>query len=108
MMMPPTHMIGAATSIVQVISTSICTCCTSLVVRVISEGAPKWATSRAENAADLVEDRAAHVAAEAHRRPGAEVDRGDRADDLHDGDRRASSRRWSGCSRCRRWRRPCR
>ncbi len=41
---------GAATSIVQVITTSICTCCTSLVLRVISDGAPKWATSRAENA----------------------------------------------------------
>ena len=49
MMMPPTHMIGAVTIIVQVISTSICTCCTSLVVRVISDGAPKRSTSRAEN-----------------------------------------------------------
>ena len=49
MMMPPTHMIGAVTSIVQVISTSIWTCCTSLVVRVISDGAPKRVTSRAEN-----------------------------------------------------------
>ena len=47
-MMPPTHMIGAAISIVQVITTSICTCCTSLVLRVISDGAPKWETSRAE------------------------------------------------------------
>ncbi len=46
---PPTHMIGAATSIVQVTITSICTCCTSLVVRVISDGAPNPATSRAEN-----------------------------------------------------------
>jgi hypothetical protein len=39
-------MIGAATIIVQVISTSICTCWTSLVLRVISDGAPIWATSR--------------------------------------------------------------
>ena len=46
--MPPTHVIGAATSSVQVISTSICTCCTSLVMRVISDGAPNWPTSRAE------------------------------------------------------------
>ncbi len=46
---PPTIMIGAATIIVQVISTSICTCCTSLVLRVISDGAPKWSTSRLEN-----------------------------------------------------------
>lgn len=48
MMMPPTHMIGAETIIVNVISTSICTCWTSLVVRVISEGAPNCPTSRAE------------------------------------------------------------
>ena len=50
MTMPPTHMIGAETIIVQVSSTSICTCCTSLVVRVISDGAPKLVTSRDENA----------------------------------------------------------
>ena len=49
MKMPPMHMIGADTSKVQVISTSICTCCTSLVLRVISEGAPNMATSRSEN-----------------------------------------------------------
>ena len=46
--MPPTHMIGAATISVKLISTSIWTCWTSLVVRVISEGAPNWPTSRAE------------------------------------------------------------
>ena len=46
---PPTHMIGAATSIVQVTTTSICTCWTSFVVRVISDGAPNLPTSRAEN-----------------------------------------------------------
>lgn len=39
--MPPTHMIGADTISVNVIRASIWTCCTSLVVRVISEGAPK-------------------------------------------------------------------
>ena len=48
MMMPPTIMIGAATMSVPPISTSICTCCTSLVSRVISDGAPKCWTSRAE------------------------------------------------------------
>ena len=48
MMMPPTIMIGAATSRVPAISTSICTCWTSLVSRVISEGAPNCCTSRAE------------------------------------------------------------
>ena len=47
--MPPTHMIGADTSSVKVSRTSICTCCTSFVVRVISDGAPNWPTSRAEN-----------------------------------------------------------
>lgn len=46
--MPPTHMIGADTISVNDISTSICTCWTSLVVRVISDGAPNWPTSRAE------------------------------------------------------------
>ena len=46
---PPKHMIGADTISVNVSSTSICTCCTSLVVRVISDGAPKVPTSRAEN-----------------------------------------------------------
>ena len=45
---PPTHMIGADTMTVQVSRTSICTCCTSLVVRVIRDGAPKALTSRAE------------------------------------------------------------
>ena len=48
-MMPPTIMIGADTIRVPPISTSICTCCTSLVSRVISDGAPKCCTSRAEN-----------------------------------------------------------
>jgi hypothetical protein len=43
--MPPTHMIGAATIIVNVISTSSWICCTSLVVRVIRDGAPNLLTS---------------------------------------------------------------
>jgi hypothetical protein len=34
---------------VKVISASICTCCTSLVVLVISDGVPNLPTSRAEN-----------------------------------------------------------
>ena len=38
----------AATSIVHDICTSICTCWTSLVMRVISDGGPKCATSWAE------------------------------------------------------------
>ena len=42
--------IGADSSMVADSSTSICTCWTSLVVRVISDGAPKRLTSRAEKA----------------------------------------------------------
>ena len=49
MRMPPTIMIGAATIIVAPIRTSSCTCWTSFVVRVMSDGAPKWFISRAEN-----------------------------------------------------------
>jgi hypothetical protein len=49
MITPPKHMIGAATSIVQDSSTSICTCWTSFVPRVMSDGAPNRLTSRAEN-----------------------------------------------------------
>ena len=48
MITPPTIMIGAATSSVQPSCTSICTWVTSLVMRVISDGAPKPDTSRAE------------------------------------------------------------
>ena len=47
-MMPPAAVMGAATSIVHVMSTSICTCCTSFVMRVISDGAPNCCTSCAE------------------------------------------------------------
>ncbi len=46
---PPTIMIGTETAIVQVIRVSIWTCWMSLVLRVISDGAPKVATSRPEN-----------------------------------------------------------
>ena len=49
MKIPPTIMMGAITMSVHDISTSICTCCTSLVSRVIRLGAPKSWTSRCEN-----------------------------------------------------------
>ena len=49
MKMPPTIVIGAATSRVQVVTTSIWIWVTSLVLREISVGAPNWFTSRAEN-----------------------------------------------------------
>ncbi len=42
-------MIGAPIAIVQAMTTSSCTCCTSLVIRVMSDGAPNVPTSRAEN-----------------------------------------------------------
>ena len=47
-MTPTTSVIGAAMAIVAAITTSIWTCCTSLVMRVISDGAPNGPTSRAE------------------------------------------------------------
>ena len=46
--MPNTIVIGAAIIIVHASTTSIWTCCTSFVMRVISDGAPKRPTSRAE------------------------------------------------------------
>ena len=49
MMTPPTHMIGAITRIVTDITMSSWTCWTSLVERVISDGAPNIPTSLAEN-----------------------------------------------------------
>ena len=55
MIVPPTIMIGAATSNVADMSTSICTCCTSLVMRVISDGAPSRSTSWVEKPVTLVE-----------------------------------------------------
>ena len=48
MMIPTIIMIGAPMSIARVIKTSICTCWTSLVVRVMSDGAPNLLISRAE------------------------------------------------------------
>ncbi|MEI2642334.1 MAG: hypothetical protein V9G10_08365 [Candidatus Nanopelagicales bacterium] len=50
---PPIAVSGAAIIMVRPISTSICTCCTSLVVRVISDGAPNSLTSRRLNRSTL-------------------------------------------------------
>jgi hypothetical protein len=47
--MPTVMVIGAPMAIVHVMITSIWTCWTSFVMRVISEGAPNAPTSRAEN-----------------------------------------------------------
>lgn len=51
---PPTSMIGAMTMMVSESSTSICTCCTSFVVRVMRDGAPNWPISWAEKRCTLV------------------------------------------------------
>ena len=48
MMMPPIASSGAVTSMVAPIIASICTCCTSLVLRVMSEPGPNFETSRSE------------------------------------------------------------
>ena len=79
-------MIGAATISVKVISTSIWTCCTSLVVRVISDGAPNWPTSRAEKSCTRSKIARADVPAQRHGGPGAEVHGRDGADDLQQRD----------------------
>ncbi len=47
-MMPPIASSGAVTSMVAPIIASICTCCTSFVLRVMSEPAPNCETSRSE------------------------------------------------------------
>ena len=86
MMMPPIMVIGAATNMVLLISTSICTCCTSLVLRVINVGAPKWLSSSGREGEHALESRRAYVTAEAHRRFGAQVGRPDGAADLYQRD----------------------
>ena len=48
MITPPTHMIGASTMIVRAICRNSWICWTSLVLRVMSEGVPKWLISCAE------------------------------------------------------------
>ena len=79
-------MIGAATKSVQIMTTSICTCWTSLVIRVMSDDAPNVLTSAAENAV-TPRNRAPRTS-----RPkliaarGTEVDRDDREHDLDERD----------------------
>ena len=45
---PPIASSGAVTSIVAPIIASICTCCTSFVLRVMSDPGPNFDTSRSE------------------------------------------------------------
>ena len=54
MMIPPTIRIGAETMIVRPMNTTIWTCWTSFVLRVISDAGPKWLTSTWENVSTLL------------------------------------------------------
>ncbi len=53
MITPPTAMIGAATITLSPMTTTICTCWTSFVVRVMSEGAPNEFISASEKLSTL-------------------------------------------------------
>ena len=67
-------------------SASICTCWTSLVVRVISDGVPKCPTSRAEKSCTRWKTAARTSRPTANCRPRTAVDAADGADDLHQRD----------------------
>jgi hypothetical protein len=54
MMIPPIIMIGAVTIMVRAMAVTVWICWTSLVFRVMREGAPKPATSRLEKSATRV------------------------------------------------------
>ena len=86
MTMPTTIVIGAPIAIVQVITTSICTCCTSLVMRVISDGAPNAPTSRAEKSVTWWKRLARRSRPKPIATFGAEVHGGGRERALHEGD----------------------
>ena len=85
-MTPKVRVIGAAIAMVQAITTRSCTCWTSLVIRVMSDGAPKAPTSRAEKSVTVMEHGVADVAAEAHGHLGAQVHGHDREADLDEGE----------------------
>ena len=91
MMMPPMHMIGVDTIKFRPISTSIWTCWTSFVPRVIRVGAPKRVDVLGREAGDLAENVATEVAAHRHGCLRAEVHAGnggahlDKCHKEHDG-----------------------
>ena len=58
MMIPPTIRIGAEIMIVRPMNTTVWTCWTSFVLRVISDAGPNWLTSTCEKVSTLREDRA--------------------------------------------------
>ena len=86
MIEPPMIVMGAATKSVQTMTTSVCTCVTSLVMRVMSDRRPERGDVLGREVGDPVEQRAAHVASEGHGGAGAEVDGGDREARLHERD----------------------
>ena len=96
-------MIGAAAGSVHVMSTSIWTWVTSLVIRVISDGAPKWATSWAEKSVTWWNSE---LRGRPDRMPMAafdpKYDGADREHHLHGGDREHDRADAARCSRCRR------
>ena len=53
MMIPPTARMGAMIIMLRPIRTTIWTCCTSFVLRVISDGVPKWLSSTWEKLSTL-------------------------------------------------------
>ncbi len=101
-MMPPTHMIGAITMSVNVISASIWTCWMSLVFLVISDGVPKLADLARREVMYPLEDREPQIAADRHRRPRPEVHRAGRADDLDQRDQQHEAADLDRCNGCRR------
>ena len=101
MMMPPMAMIGAEIMMLSIISTTICTCCTSLVLRVMSDGVPKWLTSVCEKLSTLRKSAPrtsrpnAMATLEPQYTPMMAAITTDQRHDEHDGARLA------GCRRCR-------
>ena len=65
-MIPPTARIGAMIIMFRPIRTTIWTCWTSLVLRVMSDGGAERVELGTREALDLAEDGAAHVAPEGH------------------------------------------
>ena len=86
MMMPPMAMIGAAIIMFSASTTTICTCCTSFVLRVISDGVPKWLTSACEKPSTLRKMAPRTSRPKAMAVFGAPVDGDDGADHQHQGD----------------------
>ena len=88
MMTPPMHMIGAMILRLTLITASIWTCWTSLVVRVINDGAPNFPISRWEKSFTPVRKVVADVAPGSHGRACPEIDGDDTAEHLGQRDRK--------------------